>query len=144
MSVFCQRKTSNKVAREQSRQPTRLLLGRRKGVNGVDNKRPLHGRQRAQAGISPFELLHDEAVRGVTKTGATVLFEVRRVKTQRTHTRDEIIWEFGRAMTRNDLGLGFLLDKTPRSIARRAFFLSEKRFDAVVIQRSCGHVISAR
>src|SRR6266487_4815170 len=95
----------------------------------------LNRSQRAQTGIGPLKLLHDESVRSVAKAGTTVLFQIRRVKAQRTHARDEVIREFGRAMTRNDLGHSFLLHKTPRPIARYAFFLDEKLFDAVIIQR---------
>jgi hypothetical protein len=73
----------------------------------------------------------------VAKACTTVPFQIWRVKAQRTHAWNEIIWEFGRAMARNDLRQNFLLHETPRPIARCAFFLGEKLFDSVVIQR--GH-----
>jgi hypothetical protein len=78
----------------------------------------------------------------VANASTPVLFQIRRVKAKRTHPWDEMFWEFRRAMARDDLGQNFLLHKTPRPIARSAFFVREKFFDAVVIQRSCRHVVS--
>jgi hypothetical protein len=86
--------------------------------------------------------LHDETVRGVTKAGTTVAFQIRRIKAQRTHSWDEIIWEFGCAMARNDLRQNFLLHKTQGTIPRCAFFIREKLFDAIEIQRDWRHVVS--
>ena len=138
--MLCERKTPDKRARDQSRQPTSLLLRRAEGMDRLNCERTLDRRQRAQTGVGPLKLLHNEAVRGVAKASTTVLFQIRRVKAQRTHAWNEIVWEFGRAMARNDLGQNFLLYKTPRPIARCAFLLCEKLFDAVIIQRSCCHV----
>src|SRR6185437_6501941 len=45
-------------------------------------------------------------------------------------------------MARNDLGQNFLPHETPRPIAHCAFFVGEKLFDAVIIQRACRHVVS--
>src|SRR5439155_6803391 len=83
--------------------------------------------------------LHDQAVRRVAKPGAAVLFQIRSIEPQLTHTRREMFRELARAMTWNDLGQHFLLHKAPRPIARSAFLVREKLLNAVVIQRS--HVV---
>jgi hypothetical protein len=46
-----------------------------------------------------------------------------------------MVWEFGGAMTWNDLGQHFLLYKLRRPVADRAFFICQKFFDFVVIER---------
>src|SRR4030095_12100990 len=135
MSVFRQRKTPDKFARYQSWQPSRLLLGCRKRMNGVYDKRALHRRKRAQTRISPLKLLHDEAVRRVAKTGAPVSFQIGRVEAQRAHARCEVFGELACTVERNNLRQNFLLRKTPCPIARCAFFIREKLFDVVIIQR---------
>ena len=45
-------------------------------------------------------------------------------------------------MARNDLRQDFLLHETPGTIPRCAFFICEKLFDAIVIQRNWRHVVS--
>src|SRR6266480_1973515 len=50
--------------------------------------------------------------------------------------------ELACTVKRDNLTHDFLLDKTPGPIARCAFFLREKLFDAVIIQR--GHVVGTR
>jgi hypothetical protein len=45
-------------------------------------------------------------------------------------------------MAGNDLRQNFLLHKTPGTIARCAFFIREKLFDAIEIQRDWRHVVS--
>jgi hypothetical protein len=45
-------------------------------------------------------------------------------------------------MTRNDLRQNFLLYKTPGTIPSGAFFIREKLFDAIEIQRDWRHVVS--
>src|SRR5438094_1626820 len=50
--------------------------------------------------------------------------------------------ELARTVKRDNLTHDFLLDKTPGPIARCAFFLCEKLFDAVIIQR--GDVVGTR
>src|SRR6266536_5020068 len=50
--------------------------------------------------------------------------------------------ELARTVKRDNLTHDFLLDKTPGRIARCAFFLREKLFDTVIIQR--GHVVGTR
>src|SRR5215471_15589707 len=104
-------------------------------MEGLYCERTLYRRQRAQARIRALELLHDEPICGVAETRAAVSFQIRSIETQRAHTRDEMFGELAGAMARNDLGQNLLLHKTPRPIARSAFFLSEKLFDAVVVQR---------
>src|SRR6266542_3044618 len=134
--VLCERKTTDAFPRYQPRQPARMLFRRAKRMDCLDRKRALHRRQRAQTRISAFELLHDEPVRGVAHARASMLVQIRSVKAQRTHARDQMLRKFPRAMTRNDFGQNFLLHKTARPIARRALFICQKPFDAVVIERS--------
>src|SRR2546423_8625586 len=50
--------------------------------------------------------------------------------------------ELACTVKRDNLTHDFLLNKTPGPIARCAFFLREKLFDAVIIQR--GHVVGTR
>src|SRR5438034_10462110 len=98
-------------------------------------ERALHRGQRTQARVSTFKLLHDKPVRCVAKARAAVCSQVRSVKAQRAHPRNEMLRKLVRAMTENDLRQDFLLHKTPRPISRRAFFFCEKLFDAIIIQR---------
>src|SRR5207247_2706742 len=135
--MFRERETTHALARHESREPARMLLRRAEGMDCLYRERALNRCQRAQARVGAFELLHDEAVRRVTKARAAVLFQIWRVKTQSSHPRNEMFREFARAMARNDLRQDFLLHKTPRSIACCAFLLREKLFGAVIIQR--GH-----
>ena len=102
-------------------------------MNRLYRECALHRRERAQARVSALELLHDEAVRRVAHAGAAVLLQIRSVEAQRTQLRREMFGEFARTMTRNDLRQDFFLHKIPRSITRRALFVREKVFDAVII-----------
>src|ERR1700726_1834053 len=85
--MFSQPETSDAFARNQPRQPARVLFGSAKGMNRVDGKRALHRRLRAQARIGPLELLHDQAVSCVAQSGTAVLFQVRSKESQRAHPR---------------------------------------------------------
>src|SRR5439155_24816708 len=69
----------------------------------------------------------------------TVVFQVRSIEAQCTHSRREVFWKFARAMARHDLRHDFLLHKTPRPIAHRTFVIREEVFDGVVIER--GHAV---
>src|SRR5882762_7733546 len=102
--MLCERKTPDKCARDQPRQPTSLLLRRAEGMDRLNCERALDRNQRAQTRVGPLKLLHNEPVRGLAKASTTVAFQIWRVKAQRTHAWNEIVWEFGRAMARNDLG----------------------------------------
>ena len=105
-------------------------------MNRVNGKRALHRRERAQARVSPFQLLHDEAIRRVAQPRTAVLFQMRSIEAQRAHPRREVFRKFGRAMAGHDFGHDFLLHKTPRPIACRALVVREEVFDGVVIQRT--------
>src|SRR2546425_1280940 len=105
-------------------------------MNRVNRERTLDRRERTQSGIAAFKLLHHESKRGVAHSGAAMFFQVRRKKSELAHSRNKLIWKFSSAMTRHDLRHGFLLNKTPRPIARRALIVDEKFFDAVIIERS--------
>src|SRR5436190_6860056 len=111
-------------------------------MNGVYDQRALHRRQRPQTRIGTFEFLHNEAVCRVAKTSAAVSFQIRRIKAQHTHARYQMFRELARTVKRDNLTHDFLLDKTPGPIARGAFFVREKLFNAVIIQR--GHVVGTR
>src|ERR1700675_1339368 len=116
-----------------------MLLRRSEGMNRVYSKSALHRRLRAQARVSPFKLLHDEAIRRVAQSRTAVLFQVRSKEAQRTHPWPEMFRKFGRAMEGHDLGHDFVLHKTPCAIACCALVASEELFDRVIIQR--GHVV---
>ena len=134
VTVFGQRETTDAFARDQSRQPARMLLGTAERMNRIDGERSLDRGERAQARVGPFQFQHDEAVGRLAQPGAAVFFQVRRIKAQRAHARRELFRKLARAMAGHDLGHDFLLHKTPRPIARGAFFIGEKFFDIVVIQ----------
>src|SRR5207249_8002477 len=80
VTMLRQCKTTYAFARNQSRQPTGLLLTRAEGMNRVYHERPLHGCQRSQARVRPFKLLHDEAICRVALPRTTVLFQVRSIE----------------------------------------------------------------
>src|SRR5207247_2752212 len=107
--VSCERKTPDKLAGDQTRQPAHLVPACRKRMNGVYDQRALHRRQRPQTRIGTFEFLHNETVRRVAKTSAAVSFQIGRVEAQRAHAWYEVFWELACSMERNDLGHGFLL-----------------------------------
>src|SRR5437762_13649855 len=111
-----------------------MLLRRTERMDGLDGQRALDRRQRAQTRVGALQFLHDQAVRCVAKLGAAVLFQIRSIEPQLTHTRREMFRELARAMTWNDLGQDFLLHKTLGPIARSAFLVREKLFDGVVTQ----------
>src|SRR5262245_60136342 len=110
-------------------------------MDGLDRKRALYRRQRAQPGVGSFELLHDEAICGVTKPSVAVSFQIGGIKAQRAHARDELFGELAGTMERYDLAHDFLLHKTPRPIASCSFLIREEVLDIVVIQR--GHIIES-
>src|ERR1700682_1351726 len=111
-----------------------MLLRRSEGMNRVYGKSALHRRLRAQTRVSPFKLLHDEAICRVAQSRTAVLFQVRSKEAQRTHPWPEMFRKFGRAMAGHDLGYDFVLHKTPCAIACRALVVGKEFFDGVVIQ----------
>src|SRR4030095_10526019 len=133
MPVLRECETRYAFARHQSRQPARMLFRVTKGMKRLYGKRALHRRQRAQAGVGPFQLLHDEAIRRVTQSCASMLFEVGSIKAQRAHAGREMFRKLARTMAGHNLGKDFLLNKTLRSIACRALVVREKILDAIVI-----------
>src|SRR3954463_1387659 len=104
-------------------------------MDRLNCERALHRRQRADTGVGAFQFLHDKAIRRVAHRSAAMLFEVWRVKAQRAHARNKMVWESAGAMARNDLGQDFLLHKLRGPIAYRSLFIGEKFFDFVVIER---------
>ena len=104
-------------------------------MDRLNCERALHRRQRADTGVGAFQFLHDQAICRVTYACAPVLFEVWRVKAQCAHARNQMVWEFGGTMARNDLRQDFLLHKLGRPVADRALFIRQKFFDFVVIER---------
>src|SRR2546429_2564016 len=116
-----------------------MLLRRTERMDGLDGQRALDRRQRAQTRVGALQFLHDKAVRCVAKPGAAVLFQIRSIESQLTHTRREMFRELARAMTWNDLGQHFLLHKAPCPIARSALLIRQKFFDFVVVERGWGH-----
>src|SRR4026209_2677187 len=103
MSVFRQCETAPLRPGYQSWKPALLLFRRAEGVNGIYSKRTLNRRQGTQARISPFQLLHDEAVGGIAQSGAAMLLYLRGIKTERTHPWNEVLWEFASPLAGHDL-----------------------------------------
>src|SRR5439155_26381115 len=68
-----------------------------------------------------------------------MLFQLRGIESERAHSRREMLRKVPGPMAGNNLLHHLLLHKTPRPIARDAFFIREEVVDDVVIQR--GHVL---
>src|SRR5690348_4298029 len=136
MSMFREGETTDAVAGYQSWQPARLLLRRSERMNCLDREGALHRSQRAQTRIGPLQFLHDQAIGSVANCCAAALSQVRSIKAQRAHSRDQMFRELSRTMTRHDLRQDFFLHKTPGPIARRLLLIGEKFFDVVVVKRS--------
>ena len=103
-------------------------------MDRLDRERALHRRERTQARVRALQFLHDKAVSRVAHACAAVFFEIRSVKAETAHARDQMFREPGRAMTRNDLGQDFLLHKVQRPVARCALFIRQKLFNAIIIE----------
>src|SRR5207248_5196550 len=142
VSMLRERKTTDPLARHEPWQPTRLLLRPAERMDCLYRERTLHGRQRAQARVGSFQLLHNEAIRRVAHAGAAVLCQIRSIEAKCAHPRNEMFRKFARTMARNDFGQDFLLHKMPGPVARLALLIREKLFDVVIIQGT--HAVPSR
>src|SRR5208282_5372059 len=79
----------------KKRQPSVFLGIAAEGVDGVHYQGALHGDKAAQAGITTFEFLGDQAVGNIGHSGATVALEIGSEESKLSELRHEMNGEGG-------------------------------------------------
>src|ERR1051325_9535730 len=104
-------------------------------MDRLNCERALYRGQRTNTRVGAFQFLHDQSIRRVAYACAAMLFQVWRIKALCADTRNQIVGTFGGTMTGNDLRQNFPLHKLSRPAGSSAFFIGEKFFDFVIIER---------
>ena len=110
-------------SRGHLRQPKVLLLVGTKGINRIHHKRGLYADEAADAGISSFELLHQQSIFNVVHAGAAVAFERRPEEAEFAHGPHQLARKPPVAVTLLDDGDEVVLDKGARAGADDKFVI---------------------
>ncbi len=117
---------SDDLALRHLRQPFHPLLFAAELVDRIHHQRALHARERADAAVAAFELLHDEPVAHVVEPGAPVLLgQVRAEHAELRHRRDEFLREAAGDVALADDRQHLLVDEPADGIAHGALVFGE-------------------
>ena len=134
-----QTEASDRRGGRELRDPAVLLFGRAEGVDRVHHERGLHRDERAQAGISALELLHDQTVGDVVEAGQTVVRERRAEEVHFRHLRNELGGELSLPGGLLDDRQDPVLDPAADGVADEPLLLGQEGVEAQVVHSFAWH-----
>ena len=118
------------LPRREQRKPLLLLLLRPERVDRVHDQRALHRRERADAGVAPLQLLHDQPVGHVVQPGAAVLLgQVCAEESQLRHPGNQLLGKLSLDVGLTDDGDEVLVDPGPNGIPNGPLLLRQQRIE---------------
>ena len=139
------------LAGGEQREPVLLLLLGAEGVDRIHHQRALHRGERADAGVAPLELLHDQAVGDVVEPRAAVLLrQVGAEQAQLRHARNQLLGKLALDVRVADDGHEVLVHPGPDGVPDGALLLRQQAVEGQEIhagELGCsgcgGHVIAS-